>query len=156
MGVRSAQEHEWDGEPVDDRAQDKEIHRRAAVFPSCAVQAQQQLPWGKLHQQQGQEDLGGELLILHSAFHAPLLGFGGAGAWQVGTQITVIDALGYDQREDDIDDALERIDAEKRNAGFELVGEFCSLWAGGFWEGHITRTPPLVVPVEQRSHIWWF
>lgn len=84
-------------------------------------------------------------------FYAPFLGFGRTGSREVGTEISVVDALCGDHREDKIDDALEGVNTEERDAGFEMGGEFGSLPVGGFWCGHTTKTPPSAIPVEGQK-----
>ncbi|MBB6018943.1 hypothetical protein HNQ04_004227 [Deinococcus radiopugnans ATCC 19172] len=80
-----------------------------------------------MNQQQGQEDLSRELLIVDGAFHAPLLGFRRTGAREMRTEIAVVDALGHDHGQDNVDGTLMRVDAERRHAGFEMSGKFGSL-----------------------------
>ena len=63
----------------------------------------------------------------------------------------MVDALCGDHREDEIDDALEGVNTEEGDAGFEMGGEFGSLSVGGFWGGHTTKTPPFAIPVEGQK-----
>ena len=88
---------------------------------------------------------------MDGAFYAPLLGFGRTGAREVGTEISVVDALCGDHREDEINDALEGVNTEGGDAGFEMGGEFGNLSVGGFWCGHTTKTPPFAIPVEGQK-----
>ena len=43
------------------------------------------------------------------------------------SQIAVVDALGHDHGQNDVDGTLMRVDAERGDAGFEMGGEFGSL-----------------------------
>jgi hypothetical protein len=43
--------------------------------------------------------------------------------------------------------------AKERHAGFEVAGQFGTLKIGGFWRGHTPKTPPIVVPVRNLSHV---
>ena len=63
----------------------------------------------------------------------------------------MVDALCGDHREDEIDDALEGVNAEEGDTGFEMGGEFGSVSVGGFWCGHTTKTPPLAIPIEGQN-----
>jgi hypothetical protein len=149
--VRSAQEDEWDGVTVHDGTQDEEVQWSVSVLPGRSVQTHQDFSGWEVDQDQGQEDLRGELLLMDGAFYAPFLGFGRTGSRGVGTEISVVDALCGDHREDEINDALEGVNTEERDAGFEMGGEFGSLSVGGFWCGHTTKTPPSAVPVEGQK-----
>ncbi len=124
------------------------VLKRVRSAQEGAVQAHQHLPPGKVDEQQGQENLQGELLIMDGAFDAPFLGFGGAGPREVRTEVSVVDTLRGDHRQDEVDDALERVHPQEGHAGFEMLGEFGSLSAGGFWRGHTFKTPPVAVLVE--------
>ena len=66
---------------------------------------------------QPQEDLRSELFIMDGAFYAPFFGFGRTGSREVRTEISVVDALCGDHREDEIDNALEGINTEQGDAG---------------------------------------
>ncbi|GGL85103.1 hypothetical protein GCM10010840_23780 [Deinococcus aerolatus] len=80
-----------------------------------------------MNQQQGQEDLSRELLIVDGAFHAPLLGFRRTGAREMQTEIALVDALGHDHDQNNVDGTLMRVDTQRGHAGFEMGREFSSL-----------------------------
>ncbi|QLG12770.1 hypothetical protein HLB42_17795 (plasmid) [Deinococcus sp. D7000] len=48
---------------------------------------------------------------------------------------------------------LQRVATQERDAGFEVVGQFGMLKIGGFWSRHTPKTPPMVVPVRNLSHV---
>ena len=102
------------------------------MFPGCAVETHQHLPGWKVHQQQGEKDLQGELLIVDGAFHAPLLGFKRADARHFRGEIAVIDALYGDHRQHEVNYPLKGVNPEGGHAGFKMLGEFGTLGAGGF------------------------
>ncbi|GGR39436.1 hypothetical protein GCM10008957_55370 [Deinococcus ruber] len=85
-----------------------------------------------MHEHQGKEDLRGELLIVNGAFHTPFLGLGRARSWHVRPEISMVDALCGDQGQDEINHALQGVDPQERHVGFEVIGEFGTLRAGGF------------------------
>lgn len=91
-----------------------------------------------MNQQQGQEDLSRELRIVDGAFHAPFLGLGRADSGQIRTQVSVIDALGHDHGQDNVDGTLMRVDAERGDAGSEMSSEFGSC-GGWFWWLHTSE-----------------
>ena len=80
-----------------------------------------------MDQQQGQEDLSRELLIVDGAFHAPFLGFRRTGAGQMRSQVSVVDALGHDHGQNDVNDTLMRVNTQRGDTGFEMGGEFARL-----------------------------
>ncbi|MBB6017152.1 hypothetical protein ACFP9V_23170 [Deinococcus radiopugnans] len=51
---------------------------------------------------------------------------------------------------------LQRVVAQERDAGFEVVGQFGTLEIGGFWSHHTPKTPPIVVPIRDPSHVEGF
>ncbi len=63
--------------------------------------------------------------------HAPLLGLGRADSGQMRTPVSVVDALGHDDGQNNVDGTLMRVDAERGDVGFEMSSEFDSLWSGG-------------------------
>ena len=102
-------------------------HDDSLFCPRSAVHAHQDLAWREVDQQQGEEDLSRELLIVDSAFHAPLLGLGRTGARKMRPQVSVVDALSHDHGQNDVDGTLMRVDAERGDTGFEMGGEFARL-----------------------------
>ena len=112
---------------VDHGTQDQQIERLVSMFPGRAVHAHQDLARREVDQEQGQEDLSRELLIMDGAFHAPFLGFRRTGAREMRTEIAVVDALGHDHGQNNVDGTLMRVDTQRGHAGFEVGGEFSSL-----------------------------
>ena len=68
-----------------------------------------------------------ELLIVDGAFHAPFLGFRRTGAREMRSQVSVVDALGHDHGQHNVDGTLMRVNTQRGHAGFEMGGEFGSL-----------------------------
>lgn len=87
------------------------------MLPGRSVQTHQDFSGWEVDQDQGQEDLRSELFIMDGAFYAPFFGFGRTGSREVRTEISVVDALCGDHREDEIDNALEGINTEQGDAG---------------------------------------
>ncbi|CAM2974610.1 hypothetical protein DERA104750_09790 [Deinococcus radiodurans] len=50
----------------------------------------------------------------------------------MGTQVVMIDAPRGNHRQEDIDEPLERVDAEVTGVRFEVPGEYGSLLSSGF------------------------
>ncbi|MGY2896157.1 hypothetical protein ACVWZX_004201 [Deinococcus sp. UYEF24] len=119
-----------------DGTQDEEIQWSVSVLPGRPVQTHQDFPGWEVDQDQGQEDLRGELLVVDGAFYAPFLGFGRTGSRDVGTEISVVDTLCSDHREDEIDDALEGVNTEEGDAGFKPEERIWVLVMGGPPVGH--------------------
>ena len=76
--------------------------------------------------------MSGELRVMHTAFHTAFLRFDATVAGHVGSEVPVVDALCGDQGEDEVDDPLEGVDAERGDTGFEVGRKFGSLQSGGF------------------------
>jgi len=153
-GVVKGDPDQRDGVAVNDSSQDQQVEWGVAVLPGSAIETHKQLPRGKLHEEECQEDLRCELLITDCAFHTAFLGFRGTAPRQVRAKVSVIDTLCGDDREDKIDDPLKGVDAEEGNVSFVLSSEFVRLLEGGSWLCHNSRTPPLSVPVEgQLRHV---
>ena len=108
---------ERDSIAVHDGTQDEEVQGSVSVLPGRPVQAHQNFSRWEVDQDQGQEDLRSELFIMDGAFYAPFFGFGRTGSREVRTEISVVDALCGDHREDEIDNALEGINTEQGDAG---------------------------------------
>ncbi|WP_345447729.1 hypothetical protein [Deinococcus caeni] len=73
-----------------------------------------------------------QLLIPEGAVCPSFLGLWRADPGHVGTQIVMIDAPRGDHRQEDIDEPLERVDAEVTGVRFEVPGECGSLLGSGF------------------------
>jgi len=127
--------NERDGVAVDHSPEHEEIQGCFTVFPRRPVQAHQHLPRWKVDEQQRQENLRGQLFIVDRASHAPFLGFSRAAARHLWGQIAMVDALGCDHRQDQVDDTLERVDSQKGGASFEVFGQFGTLGHRRIWGG---------------------
>lgn len=115
------------------------------MFPGCAVETHEDLAGRQVGNQQAEEDVQGELIISERTFDTSLFCCWGTESREVAAQVVMIDTLGGDQSEEDIDDTLKRVDSQMGNLGFEVAGECGSLMEGGFWCVHTSRRPPFVI-----------
>ena len=97
-----------------------------------AIQTQQNLPRWKMDDEQSDEKAHVQLLIPESAVCPPFFSLWGTDTGHMGTQVVMIDAPRGNHRQEDIDEPLERVDAEVTGMRFEVPGECGSLLDSGF------------------------
>ena len=147
---------ERQGEAVNHGSKHQKVDRRFPVLPVGAVQTQQNLPWWEMHDEQRDEKAHVQLVIPEGAVRPPFLGLWRADTGHVGTQIVMIDAPRGNHRQEDIDEPLERVDAEVTGVRFEVPGECGSLLDSGFCGLHTFRRPRTVSPIKLDGADCWF
>ena len=100
--------------------------------PVGAVQTQQDLPWWEMDDKQSDEKAHVQLLIPEGPVCSSFLRLRRADPGHVGTQVVMIDARSVNHRQEDVNQALERVDAEVTGVRFEVPGECGSLLDSGF------------------------
>ncbi|WP_345441268.1 hypothetical protein, partial [Deinococcus caeni] len=68
--------------------------------------------------------------------------------WHMGTQIVMIDTSRGNHRQKDVNEPLERVDAEMTGVRFEVLREYGSLLSSGFCRFHTPRRPRTVGPIK--------
>ena len=97
-----------------------------------------------------------QLLIPEGAVCSSLLALRGTHPRHMGTQVVMIDAPRGNHRQEDIDEPLERVDAEVTGVRFEVPGECGSLLDSGFCRFHTPRKPRTVGPIKLDGADCWF
>ncbi len=136
------------GEAVEYSAEDQKIDGRLPVFPVRAVQAQQDLSWWQVNDEQGDEKAHVQLLITEGPVCSSLLALRSTHAGHMGTQIVMIDASRGNHRQKDVNQALNGVDAEVTGVRFEVLGEYGSLLGSGCCGLHTFRTPQSFDPIK--------
>lgn len=96
--------------------------------------------------EQGDEKAHVQLLIPEGPVCSSLLALRGTHPRHMGTQIVMIDASRGNHRQKDVNEPLERVNAEMTGVRFEVLGEYGSLLSSGFCGLHTFRTPQSVRP----------